>query len=156
VTTRNLSKNMKFWNFLLQLFVIILYITLITSEVSDTSRYLVRVIALAIFCLCVTNITRSYHLQTKRKITQCQNIDIDEQIIAVTVLLGRVGLKILLIWSSLLQDCKRVCPVITRPTDAGWLPFHRHPAKNSYRSASFGVTDNNTKCLLLQMCTLFL
>jgi hypothetical protein len=121
-----------------------MYITLSISEVSVTSRYLVRVLALAVFYVCVTNITRSYHSQTKRKIIQCQNIDIDLQILVITVLLGRVGLKILLIWSRLLQDCKKLCSIITPPTDAGWLPVHRSPANNSYRSASFGVTDNNT------------
>jgi hypothetical protein len=139
MTTRNFSKNMKFWNSLLQLVVIILHITLIILDVSVTSCYLVRMIAIAVFCLCITNIIRSYHSQTKRKIIQCQNFDIEEQIFANSIVLGRVGLKIFLIWSCLLQDCKRVCPVITRPTDAGCLLVYRPLANNSYRSASFGV-----------------
>ena len=57
--------------------------------------------------------------------------------------------------SCLLRDCKEICPVIIRPLDARWLPVRRIPANNFCHSASFGVVDNNTKCLLLQMCTLF-
>jgi hypothetical protein len=80
---------------------------------------------------------------------------IDEQILAITVLLGKVFLKILLIWSWLLQDCKKFCPVISRPADASWLPVRGPPANKSHRSASFGVTDNITKYRLLHMSTLF-
>jgi len=129
------------------------HITLIISEVSVTSRYIVRVITLAVFCLCITNIIRSYHSQTKRKIIQCQNINIDEQIFAITVLLGRGGLKIHLIWSCLLQDCKMFCLVITRSTDTGWLPVHIPLANNSYRSESFGVLClfSVTHCSLLRL-----
>jgi hypothetical protein len=104
---------------------------------------------LLVNCLTVIG---SYYSETKRKIIQCQNFDIDEQIFAITILLGRDGLKILLIWSCLLQDCKRGCPVITSPTDAFWPPVP--VANNSYRSSSYGVTDIDTKCLLLQMYTL--